>query len=361
MDSQTDTTLDADRIIQILIWFIFTAATLSAVIGLGMKYIMVRMLGPDDWLTILAQVRFTLAPPPGVRELQGGGRDEGDPWAGTDQSLDQTIYLGECIATSFGASAGLGRPWASLSKESQDTFLKVRYADIARARSIKTEYASTILLILSLAIVKWSILVFIKRLSQNIVTPRTRRSVSAFVGLWFVTATITSIFQCAIPTPWDYVNGHRCLDRRAWWAYVSVVNVLTELCIAGLYLLVMYKVQISRSKKVVVLSLFLTRLLVVAAAIAQLVTFFQVRPNSDLTLSLKTPVLLNQTTLSVSVITACVPYFKPFMESINSEFVIRVPSIGRSEDGFSDGSVRTDSYLLFGSSNSAACHSIRTS
>ncbi|KAK8000986.1 hypothetical protein PG991_013208 [Apiospora marii] len=272
MDSQTETTLDADRIIQILIWFIFTAATLSAVIGLGMKYIMVRKLGPDDWLTILAQVRFTLALPPGVRELQGGPRDAGYPY-GFFFSLASNLFIAV--------------PWS--------------YTDVARARPIKTEYASTILLILSLAIVKWSILVFIKRLSQNIVTPRTRRSVSAFVGLWFVTATISSIFQCAIPTPWDYVNGHQCLNRRAWWGYVSVVNVLTELCIAGLYLLVMYKVQISRSKKVVVLSLFLTRLLVVAAAIAQLITFFRVRPTSDLTLSLKIPVILNQATLSLQI------------------------------------------------------------
>lgn len=65
MDSQTGTTLDdEDRSIQILVWFIFTAATLSVVIGLGMKYIMVRKLGPDDWLLILAQVGLTLPPPP---------------------------------------------------------------------------------------------------------------------------------------------------------------------------------------------------------------------------------------------------------------------------------------------------------
>ncbi|KAK7996589.1 hypothetical protein PG989_004629 [Apiospora arundinis] len=326
MDSHTGATLDdEDRSIQILVWFIFTAATLSVVIGLGMKYIMVRKLGPDDWLLILAQVGLTLPPPP-----------------------PEIIYLAECISTAFGVSAGLGKPWRSLNAESQDAYLK-------------TEYASTVLLILALAIVKWSILVFIERLSRNIVAPRIRRSVSAFVGLWFATATISSLFQCAVPKPWDYVNGDQCLDRRAWWAYVSVVNMLTEICIATLYLLVIYKVQISRSKKIVVLSLFLTRLLVVAAAIAQLVMFFRAYPSPDLTQSLKIPIILNQTTLSISVVTACVPYLKPFMENLDAGFVVRVPSLARSEDGFNNYSRGgTDSYTLTEYSNSAACRSVAT-
>ncbi|KAK6827411.1 hypothetical protein PG987_010752 [Apiospora arundinis] len=349
MDSHTGATLDdEDRSIQILVWFIFTAATLSVVIGLGMKYIMVRKLGPDDWLLILAQVGFTLPPPPLRSESCCKGGRVGK-WAI------------QCISTAFGVSAGLGKPWRSskcgvAGRVSQGKGL--RFLDSVHQT---TEYASTVLLILALAIVKWSILVFIERLSRNIVAPRIRRSVSAFVGVWFATATISSLFQCAVPKPWDYINGHQCLNRQAWWAYVSIVNMLTEICIATLYLLVIYKVQISRSKKIVVLSLFLTRLLVVAAAIAQLVMFFRAYPSPDLTQSLKIPIILNQTTLSVSVVTACVPYLKPFMENLDAGFVVRVPSLARSEDGFNNYSRGgTDSYTLTEYSNSAACRSVAT-
>ena len=45
-DMQANTAQNGDRAIQILIWFIFTAATFSLLAGLGMKYLMQRKL---DW------------------------------------------------------------------------------------------------------------------------------------------------------------------------------------------------------------------------------------------------------------------------------------------------------------------------
>ena len=54
---QTNTADYQEKFLQFLIWFIFTAATLSAVVGLGMKYIIMRKLVQEDWLIILAQVR----------------------------------------------------------------------------------------------------------------------------------------------------------------------------------------------------------------------------------------------------------------------------------------------------------------
>ncbi|KAK8105105.1 hypothetical protein PG999_008464 [Apiospora kogelbergensis] len=311
MMCQTNTADYQEKFLQFLIWFIFTAATLSAVVGLGMKYIIMRKLVQEDWLIILAQ----------------------------------NVYLAECISTALGVSAGLGKPWDSLSEESRDNYLK---------------YASTVLLVLSLVIIKWSVLVFIQRLSGGTLSRRIHQSLSGFVGVWFVSSTIISLFQCEIPRPWDHVNGRRCIDRRAWWSYVSVINMLSELFIAALYLLVLLKLQISRKRKAIVLSLFLSRLLVVAAAIAQLVIFFRAFPSPDVTRRYKIPVILNETTLSVSVITACVPYLKPFMESLEAG-VVRVPSLARSEEELSLGRLTTESCHTPGPSNSTACVSAHSS
>ncbi|KAI1101870.1 hypothetical protein F4804DRAFT_314727 [Jackrogersella minutella] len=299
-------TTDASQTAQIIIWFLFVVSVFSVGAGLGTKYALLRKLTWDDWLMFLA-LAFSLA---------------------------------QCITISLAASQGLGKDMSTLSGDSITSFLKA-------------EYASVPLQITTFALVKWSIAVFIEHLSPNETHHRIDLGLRVVVGLWLVSGIFSSLFQCSIPTPWDYING-TCINRRAWWTYIGVLNVVTELGIIVLYLLIIWNLQTSLSRKVIVLSIFLTRILVIAGSIVQLVVFWNALPDSNVTQSMWLPVILNQAVLCASILTACLPYLKPFIESLQSG-IIRVENLPGSEEELSRYRTGTSAYYSSALSNSAAC------
>lgn len=87
------------------------------------------------------------------------------------------------------------------------------------------------------------------------------------------------------------------------------------------------------------------------AAIAQLAAFWHAAESQDFTLAQWLPVILNQTTVAMSYITACIPYLKPFMESLETG-MIHVPSIGEHLPDGEAPALRLDNWE--GSTNSGA-------
>ncbi|KAH8652626.1 hypothetical protein BGZ60DRAFT_533488 [Tricladium varicosporioides] len=174
---------------------------------------------------------------------------------------------------------------------------------------------------MTLSFVKLSIYSFMHHLSPRTFHQRIIEVIRAIDVLWLVSSTLTALFQCAVPKPWDYIDGFRCIDRRAWWTYVSVFNMGTEFGIIVLYFLIIGNLQISLSKKVKLLSIFSARILVMAAIATQLAVFWDEYPSSDITNSLWLPIVCNQVVVCLSVITACLPYLKPLMESLESGLV----------------------------------------
>ncbi|KAI0839455.1 hypothetical protein F5Y06DRAFT_286471 [Hypoxylon sp. FL0890] len=300
-------TADVSQTAQIIIWFLFVVGLFSVGAGLGTKYALTRKIAWDDGLMILALA----------------------------------LSLGQCIAISFAASQGLGKPMDTLSDDAISSFLKA-------------EYASVPLQILTFSLVKWSIAIFIEHLSPNKTHQRMDLGLRVVVGLWLISGILTSLFQCSLPTPWDYLDGARCIDRRAWWTYIAALNIVTEVGIIALYLLIIGKLQISRSKKAIVLSIFLTRIFVIGTAAAQLAVFYDAYPDSDVIQSMWLPVILNQVVICVSIVTACLPYLKPFMESLQSG-IVRVENIPGSEEELSRDRTGAGAYYLSDFSNSAAC------
>lgn len=62
----------------------------------------------------------------------------------------------------------------------------------------------------------------------------------------------------------------------------------------------------------------------VGAAIAQLVVYWNTYHDDNASLTLYLPTVLNQVVLCSSVVTACLPYLKPLMVSLESG-IVRVP------------------------------------
>lgn len=260
--------------LQILIWlfFIFTLLTLSA--RFGTKYIVARAFRRDDmWI-----------------------------------SLGELVFLFQTISISIAASNGLGSPLEKLSVESVNRVLQAQYASIP-------------LFLLCLALVQASLSDFIHQLSPNQTHRCINLVIRTFSGVWVVSATLVSLFQCALPTPWDYIHGAYCVDLSALWTYVVIGNIVSELGFVFLYVLIFWNIQVSWTVRAVILAAFSTRLLVVAADIAQLVIYKSTYSKYDPTFSRWLPILLMQVISVVSIITACFPYLKPFLESIDLDIV----------------------------------------
>ncbi|KAK7738454.1 hypothetical protein SLS53_005973 [Cytospora paraplurivora] len=75
------------------------------------------------------------------------------------------------------------------------------------------------------------------------------------------------------------------LKKRAWWTSVEIVNIVTEFGFVFMYFWIIGRLQISILKRTTVLAVFLTRLLVVVAAAAQLAVFWAAYPEADITQS----------------------------------------------------------------------------
>lgn len=85
----------------------------------------------------------------------------------------------------------------------------------------------------------------------------------AVVGVWGVTALLLNLFQCELPTPWIYANDNKCIDRTAFWTYYSVTNIVTDIAIILVMCGSVLKIRTSWSKKILVMSVFGSRILYV--------------------------------------------------------------------------------------------------
>ncbi|KAI0118584.1 hypothetical protein F4776DRAFT_666015 [Hypoxylon sp. NC0597] len=304
MSDDPEAQTDQSTVIQIITWFLFVVAIFSVCVRLGTKYITTRTLRRDDLFIIVAQV----------------------------------FLLGQCIAVSNATSQGLGKAWDTLP-------------DSSISRILKVEYAATPLFILTLALIKWSLSVFIQTLTPDNLHNRLNFGLRLTVVVWALTSILISLFQCQLPTPWQYVDNERCIDRRAWWTYVATLNAGTECFTVCLYLMILYTIRVSWMRKTLVLLAFSARLLVAAAIVVQLIFFRRKDRTSDNT---PIPTILNQAILAISVVTACVPYLRPFMESLEADVIHVAGSLIPDEEGFHRDRPSPDRHLLNNISGSTA-------
>ncbi|CAI7606460.1 unnamed protein product [Penicillium crustosum] len=129
--------------------------------------------------------------------------------------------------------------------------------------------------------------------------------------------TKVSVLEFLHKLPWEMDNG-RCIDTFRFWAAISPVDIATELIICLLPIYIIKPVQVSFGKKVPVVVAFAYRLTVIIAIILRLV-FMRNAPNStDMTQSAFETRITTQCALCVTLITACIPCLKPFLDAFDS-------------------------------------------
>ncbi|KAJ6127680.1 hypothetical protein N7471_008897 [Penicillium samsonianum] len=256
--------------INVLTWFMLVTAILSVLTRLGTKYFFFRKFTIDDGFAAASMV----------------------------------LCIAQSIAVSLATSNGLGQHRDMLP-------------DFMIESMMKAEYAATILYIASIACSKLSLLIFIRNLTPASLDRRVALTLGAFIGIWAIASIFTASFQCHLPQTWNYLNG-TCFDRTAWWNYLGVTNMLSESGIIAQALLVIVRIQTDLSRKAGLSSVFLIRVVVIIAIICQLAYASHTSSSSDYTFDTWTVAVSTQMAQGLSIVTACSPQFKPFLDNLRS-------------------------------------------
>ncbi|TPR10279.1 Major Facilitator Superfamily protein [Aspergillus niger] len=225
---------------------------------------------------------------------------------GTISLALQIFAVAQCAVILVGTEHGLGKRKLSLN----DTEVQILE---------KVLYSSNILYVLALNLAKISVLLLLNRLAVNRWHKKILFWTSVLVGIWTVPVFFTLAFQCGVPEPWDASNGH-CIDIFAFWAGISPIDIITELVICILPIYIVKPVQVIFGKKVTVVVAFFIRIFVVITTIIRLIfmRYSKPYPSTDMNDAAFATTITTECVLCVSIMTACIPCLKPFLDAFDS-------------------------------------------
>ncbi|KAF4344165.1 integral membrane protein [Fusarium beomiforme] len=275
-------------LIQVLALMFCVIAILSCFVRIGTKLYMIKSLRVDDILIIVATI---------LAASQTG------------------IVFNAC-------EHGLGQHFEVLSSSDRETFFK-------------SQYAINTMFIASLLCCKLS-----GTMGLRIMAQKSQKWViiacEAVVGAWGFTALLVNLFQCLPPTPWMYGGNDKCINLKAFWAYYSIANIITDLAIVIIMAENVVKIQTSWSKKILVMSVFGSRIFVTPAIAAQIHFTNKAFDSADHSFSIWPASITIQLVQCLAILTVCLPNFKPFLDSLESG-QIRVDDLRRQGKTSSNG------------------------
>lgn len=171
--------------------------------------------------------------------------------SGLRQSSPQTILIGKAV------DHGLGQHMSELTASQLSGYYK-------------WDYAGQIMGVVVQTFAKVSVALLIQRLDSKASTYRTCQIVIGIVLCWFLFSVFAIAFQCGMPSPWIF-TFEKCAAGGKLWYPIIVFNILTDAILALFFLPVIWKLQMSRSQRATVASLFGIRIVVCGVSVASLV------------------------------------------------------------------------------------------
>lgn len=215
-----------------------------------------------------------------------------------------TLSIGYAVSLSMEAVNGLGRHMSSLD---EGQLQKVH----------QLNYASAFLYAGTLSCTKLSVVALLWSISPKALHRRWCFAIGVLVTIWTVTSVFVIAFQCQIPKTWE-LNGKKCISEIAFWSYFETVNIITDLMLILLPLSIVWVLQARKARKAIIFGCFAVRILVVPTAVIRIVYLTKVSNTGDFTLRAWPAALCALIEESLSVIAACIPYLKPFLDSLES-------------------------------------------
>ncbi|KAI1907712.1 hypothetical protein LOZ53_003376 [Ophidiomyces ophidiicola] len=279
----TDT--DKSALVDIFVWIFLVVAVLAVIASIATKLAIRRHLTTEDYI-ILASV---------------------------------LLATGQSIAVGIQNTNGWGKYVDSLSKSQLETVLKA-------------DYAATILFILAICLTKISLLVLNYQFALLKQYKYTIYCLGGIVILWTASSILVVSFQCDLPRPWDYINNV-CLARKNFWNFYGVLNMVSDIIQLGLMLMIITQIQTSTRRKITIASVFACRLFVVVAVALQLYFLNQVQNTKNATFDYWRMSICTQIVQALAVVTACIPFLKPFLDSLESGLLRADDQYRRSTKG----------------------------
>lgn len=256
--------------VNVLTWYLLVTAALSVLTRLGTKWWIFRKLTTDDYLSVVSLI----------------------------------TCAAQSIAVSMATANGYGEPYERVSQSSMQNIMKA-------------QYAANILFIASMCFSKLALIRFVRDLTPASFDRRFAVSLQGLTSVWALVGIVTAAFQCKPPRTWDYLEG-QCFRLDVWWDYLGVSNILTEMAIVVQAVLVIARVQTNVKKKVTLASVFALRIFVIVAILCQIIYARQTAHSTNITSDTWPVAISTQLAQCFSIVTACSPQFKPFMESLRS-------------------------------------------
>ncbi|KAK2765009.1 hypothetical protein FQN54_008708 [Arachnomyces sp. PD_36] len=261
---------DKSALLDIFVWLFLVSGVLGVIVEAATKLIIRRRLGAEDYL-ILVSLAFA---------------------------------VGQSVCVSVQVANGLGKHLDVLGDSQRETIFKA-------------EYTSNLLFVLCLCFTKLSLTIFIKNVAVIKFYQYAAYVLAAFTILWTVSSMFVFSFQCGLPQPWNYLDN-RCIDRKTFGIYFGIMNIVTDLGPIVLMMVLASRIQTSIGRKLTIAGVFGSRIAVIAAVVCQLYYMIRATPTSDPTFDLWPAWICTQLVLALAIITTCIPYLKPFMDSLES-------------------------------------------
>ncbi|KAF2816974.1 uncharacterized protein BDZ99DRAFT_513240 [Mytilinidion resinicola] len=220
-------------------------------------------------------------------------------------SFAAIFALANSVCFHIATNGGLGRHIADLSPGQLDEYYKAMYA-------------AQLVGIASMAFAKTSFFLLADRVAPQF--PRTFYSIIAMIAAWAVFSILSISFQCHLPRAWVYVPSD-CPTHGYLQYPIIIGNALTDAFLALWFLPTIWRVLIDKNKRIAVIALFGTRILVSFTAIAQMVIVGINLHKKDQTRATWVPAMVMQAVVNLSVLSATIPRTNHFFASLHAGLV----------------------------------------
>ncbi|KAF2794550.1 hypothetical protein K505DRAFT_303805 [Melanomma pulvis-pyrius CBS 109.77] len=187
-------------------------------------------------------------------------------------------------------------------------------------QALKALYSGEILSIFTLVVTKGSMLIALHAITPYVAHRMVIYGVTIVTVAWGVSAIFAVAFQCSSPRRWD-IEDHKCINIQAARIYISTMNILTDIALIIIPSMIIVPVQMSWGRRLTVLGGFWFRIMVIAASIVQIIYIRRLVFDKDFLNNVWRTVVCTEIVQATSITTACIPFLKPFLMSLESGFL----------------------------------------
>ncbi|MCJ1451252.1 hypothetical protein MMC28_001588 [Mycoblastus sanguinarius] len=269
----TPVTLDMGHrgpLISLSSWIMMVVMCISVLLKVASKFWKVRALQGDDCIILAAMVTAVCS----------------------------------IVATSEQVAAALGQHAKDLSTSQIEKYQKA-------------EYTAQILYLSSLGLAKTGSAIFMKTLARTAINRALINGMASLNIAWVLAGVIGIAFQCQIAHTWAILSN-QCFNQPLFWNAIGSFDVLIDVMLIAFPVRVVWDLQMSWSKKALVIGVFALRILVIPLTILRLVFLTSASKSLDHTYDDFNTVLITEFGMTLGIIMSCLPFLKAILDDLQA-------------------------------------------